>query len=218
MIRAIAFDMDGVIIDSHPVHRRAWRKFLATVGVAVTDEELEFILEGRRREEILRHFLGDIPLCTIEEYGHRKDQFFQEDFDEITLLPGVREFLKIIAGSGMASAVATSASHSRTWGTLRRLGLGNHFAAVVTGDDVAQGKPDPAVYLLTARRLQVDPKHVLVLEDAACGVVAATGAGMKCVGVSSNGRADALRRSGAEFIIPDFRDSSIERLLQFSST
>lgn len=216
MIRAIAFDMDGVIIDSHPVHRRAWRKFLATVGVTVTDEELEFILEGRRREDILRHFLGDIPPGTIDEYGHRKDQFFQDDFNEITLLPGLREFLKLIAASGMPSAVATSASHARTWGTLRRLGLGSHFAAVVTGDDVAFGKPDPAVYFLAAHRLQVEPKHVLVLEDAPCGVVAATAAGMKCVGVSSNGRADALRRCGAEFVIPDFRESSVERLLQLS--
>jgi len=61
MIEGVVFDMDGVLIDSHPVHRIAWSKFLATVGKSVSEEGLGFILAGRRREEILRHFLGDLP-------------------------------------------------------------------------------------------------------------------------------------------------------------
>jgi len=59
-IRAVAFDMDGVLIDSHPAHRAAWRKFLLSLDRHVSDDELSFILEGRTRNEILRHFLGDL--------------------------------------------------------------------------------------------------------------------------------------------------------------
>src|SRR6266851_3382230 len=60
MIRGVVFDFDGVIVDSHPVHKRAWRKFLESVGETASEEELQFVLDGRKREDILRHFLGDL--------------------------------------------------------------------------------------------------------------------------------------------------------------
>jgi HAD superfamily hydrolase (TIGR01509 family) len=214
MIRGIVFDMDGVIIDSHPVHRRAWRKFLATMGVSVSDQELDFILEGRRREDILRHFLGDLPSSMIADYGHRKDQFFEENFDDIRLIPGVREFLGALSTAGIWAAIATSASSARTRATLRRLGLEKNFRTVVTADDVGAGKPDPTVYLLAGQRLGLFPEELLVLEDAPCGVLAAKAAGMKCIGVSTNGRAEALRRCGAQSVIPDFVGLGVEHLLQ----
>lgn len=218
MIEGMIFDMDGVIIDSHPVHRDAWRKFLATVGKTVSNEELDFILEGRRREEILRHFLGCLPASKIVEYGHQKDLFFQENFQSVKLIPGVCDVFDRLETLGLGAAVATSASAGRTWGTLRRLGLDKKFVVIVTGDDVDAGKPDPAVYTLTAERMNLSPDKLLVLEDAPCGVQAAKSAGMRCVGVSTNGRADVLRRCGAEFVIPDFRNGSIEKLLQLSSS
>jgi HAD superfamily hydrolase (TIGR01509 family) len=216
MIEGIIFDMDGVIIDSHPVHLDAWAKFLATVGQEVSREELGFILEGRRREEILRHFLGHLPTSKIAEYGRQKDLFFQEKFEDVKVIPGVLEFLEKLEALNLKAAIATSASAVRTWGTLRQLGLDDRFSAVVTGDDVKAGKPDPEVYNLAANRMKVAPTNLLVLEDAPCGVQAAKAAGMRCVGVITNGRAELLRRCGAEFVIPDFRDSSVERLLQLS--
>jgi HAD superfamily hydrolase (TIGR01509 family) len=216
MIEGIVFDMDGVLIDSHPIHRRAWRKFLATVGTNVGEEELGFILEGRRREEILRHFLGDLPDSKIAEYGHQKDQFFEEHFGDVRLIPGVRQFLETLEVAGLKAAIATSASSVRTWGTLRRLELDKKFTTVVTGDDVDAGKPDPAVYELASKRMNLIPQKLLVLEDALCGVQAAKSAGMRCVGVSTNGRAEMLRQCGAEFVIPDFLDESIEKLLQLT--
>jgi HAD superfamily hydrolase (TIGR01509 family) len=214
MIEGIVFDMDGVLIDSHPVHRIAWSKFLATVGKSVTAEGLGFILAGRRREEILRHFLGDLPESKIAEYGHQKDLFFEENFQDVRLIPGVSRFLETLRTAGLDAGIATSASSARTWGTLRRLKLDQEFTAVVTGDDVKAGKPDPEVYRLAAQRMNLRPEHLLVLEDAPCGVQAARLAGMRCVGVSTNGRAELLRQCGAELVIPNFIDLSIETLLQ----
>jgi len=216
MIEGIVFDMDGVLIDSHPVHRVAWSKFLATVGRSVSDEGLSFILAGRRREEILRHFLGDLPESKLAEYGHQKDLFFEENFHDVKLIPGVREFLESLEIAGLKSAIATSASSARTWGTLRRLGLGEKFSTIVTGDDVDVGKPDPAVYRLVSQRMNLPPAKLLVFEDAPCGVEAAKSAGMRCIGVSRNGRAEMLLQCGAEAIVPDFVNLSLEMLPHLS--
>jgi beta-phosphoglucomutase len=214
MIEGVIFDMDGVLIDSHPVHRIAWRRFLASVGKQVPDEQLNFILEGRRRDEILQYFLGDLPEVTIVEYGRRKEDFFQENFKDIKLIPGVAGFLEELRRDGVKTAIATSASSYRTRRTLQLLNLEDKFAAVITGDDVTAGKPDPAVYRLAAEQLNLGSSQILVLEDAPSGVQAAKAAGMRCVGVTSNGRAEALRRAGADHIIPDFVDLSTEELFK----
>lgn len=216
MIEGIIFDMDGVLIDSHPVHREAWRKFLATLGKVVSDEELSFILEGRRRDEILRYFLGELPESKIIEYGHQKDRFFRESFGKVRLMPGVSQFLETLASLGLKAAIATSATARRTLGTLEHLSLQRHFAVIVTGDDVTAGKPDPGVYKLAAERMNMSPETLLALEDSPCGVQAAKSAGMKCVGISVDGCADALERCGAEFVIPDFGTPSVEKLLHLS--
>jgi len=214
MLKGVIFDMDGVLIDSHPVHRQAWRRFLATLGRDIHDDQLDFILEGRRREEILRYFLGNLPAETVKEYGQQKDEFFQENFKDVQLIPGIQPFLETLEAAGMQASIATSASSSRTWGTLQRLKLDNKFVTVVTGDDVTAGKPDPAVYRLAAQRMNLSPDELLVLEDAPCGVQGAKSAGMRCFGVTSNGRMEALRRAGADHIISNFLDLSIEKLLQ----
>jgi len=215
MLRGLIFDMDGVLIDSHPVHRKAWRRFLATIGKEVDDEQLDFILEGRRREEILRYFLGDLPAGMMAEYGQLKEKFFQENFTDVRLIPGIDAFLDEARAAGFQLGLATSASAYRTRETLRQLQLENTFRATITGDDVPAGKPDPSVYRLAAERMRVSSKQLLVLEDAPCGVRAAQAAGMRCIGIASNGRADALRQAGAEAIIPNFLQFSVKNVLAF---
>lgn len=218
MIEGIVFDMDGVLIDSHGVHRLAWSKFLASVGRTVTDRDLDFILEGRRRDDILRHFLGDLTESEIERYGRLKGQFSEENFKDVKLMPGVREFIAELAPRGLKTGLATSAGLSRTWGTLGRFGLEDKFNAVATADEVSSGKPDPAVYYLVSSRMGIAPENILVIEDAANGILAAKSAGMRCVGLSSNDRSDVLLESGAECIIPDFHEHSVTKLLRLVSS
>jgi HAD superfamily hydrolase (TIGR01509 family) len=212
MLEGIVFDMDGVLIDSHPVHRAAWRKFLSSLGRQVDDRGLDFIMEGRRRDEILRHFLGDLPVEVVAEYGRIKDRFFQEKFDSIALIPGIMAFLSHLKTKGIPAAVATSASANRTRATLCRLNLEHLFVAVVTGDDVPVGKPNPAIYQLVAQRMALPLETLLVLEDAPSGVEAAIAAGMRCIGVGTNGRTDALIRAGAEHVIPNFLGLSVRKI------
>jgi len=211
-VRGMVFDMDGVLIDSHSVHRRAWRNFLNSIGRRTTEKELDFILDGRKREEILRYLLGDLPPDQIEEYGILKDKMLQEIGDEVQSIPGVIEFLEDLSEAGIRMAVATSASRRRVESTLMALDLGRFFQTIVTGDDVDAGKPDPAIYRLASARLHEAPGNLLAVEDAVSGVKSATAAGIKCIGVANALRSELLRAAGADPVIPDFRGLSFEQL------
>jgi len=203
-IRAVAFDMDGVLIDSHPAHRAAWREFLLSLNRRVSDDELSFILEGRTRNEILRHFLGDLSEHEFAQYGKQKDELFRSLEHQIDPVPGAIEFVRELHRHGIVSAVATSASEIRTFSTIERLGLAEHFETIITASDVSRGKPDPMVYQVACERMGVPPQHALAFDDAPAGIRAAALAGMRCVGVSSNGLAPQLIQAGAESVIPNF--------------
>ena len=212
LLRGIVFDMDGVVIDSHPAHRRAWQKFLHAVGRDVTDTELDFVLDGRKRDEILCYFLGELNPEQITQYGALKDEMLQQLGEGLRPLPGIIEFLNSLSHAGIRIALATSAGRRRTRGTLEELGLAHYFEAIVTGDEVGKGKPDPAIYRLAAQTLEETPESLLVVEDAVSGVKSARAAGMRCLGVASPQRAEALRDAGADPVISDFRSLSLAQL------
>lgn len=203
-IKAVVFDMDGVLINSHPTHLAAWKMFLGSLGSTVSDHELAFILEGRTRTEILSHFLGSLPDCELQEYGRRKDEIFRRMEHKIDAIPGVVDFVRALHEHEIATAIATSASEIRTFSTIERMGLAEHFEIVITASDVVAGKPDPMVYRLACERLGVDPASALAFDDAPAGVQSARSAGMRCIGVSSNGLARQLLAIGAERVITDF--------------
>jgi beta-phosphoglucomutase len=204
MINAVIFDLDGVLIDSHPIHKKAWSRFLASVGKPVNDQELEFILDGRKREDILIHFLGALTRQQVIDYGRRKEQLFREEAQHVGMVAGIERFLGELRQRRVPMAVASSGSSSRVHFMLRSLGLQTCFSAVVTGDDVPSGKPDPAIFRSAAEQLGSPPTETLVFEDAVSGVHAAKAAGMRCVGVANNGRGELLRHAGADHVITDF--------------
>lgn len=203
-LRGVVFDMDGVLVDSHPAHRKAWRLFLHTLGRDVGDSELDFILDGRKRGDILRHFLGDCPEHELEEFGRRKDGILRKIQLSVVPVPGVIRLVHELRGCGVALAVATSASRSRARSTLVELGLLDCFDAVVTGEDVQHGKPDPGIYLLACDRLQLESNCLLAVEDAVSGIRAAVAAGLRCLAVALHQAPETLRSAGAAHVVPDF--------------
>jgi len=209
MLNGVIFDFDGVIVDSHAAHMKAWKEFLLSKGKTLSDADLSFVREGAKREEILRHFLGELSTDQIASYGAEKEKLFQASARELKLVPGFTEFLLQLDSAALPSAVATSGSRSRVEQTLKSLNLCKRFRAVVTGNDVARGKPDPDLFLLAAQALQVDPGRILVCEDAVSGVLAAKTAGMKCIGIAANGREFLLTQAGADLVIKDFAHTSL---------
>lgn len=198
--------MDGVIVDSHPAHRSAWKEFLRTLGKELSDSELDFIMDGRKREEILAHFLGPLDEAQLRNYGKMKNDLFSRAASDVAPIPGVFPFIDSLEREGIEMAVATSASASRTRFTLKRMGLLHRFRAVVTGDEVPKGKPDPAIYQLACKRLNCPPRAAVALEDAASGVRAAKSAGVKCAAIADDTRRDLLLAAGADAVLHDFVD------------
>jgi len=204
MLRAAIFDMDGVIVDSHPVHKKTWRRFLELLGKDIDEEHLNFIMEGRKRDEILRYFLGELSDEQVRALGHRKEQLFREESADMKAIEGLREFLQQLSEAEIRLAVASSGSNGRVNYVLDLLDLRHYFQAIVTGDQVTYGKPDPTIFRVACEQLRVRPSETLVFEDSVSGVRAAKTAGMRCVGVATNGIIAVLVEAGADHIIPDF--------------
>jgi len=204
MLRAAIFDMDGVIVDSHPVHKKTWRKFLESLGKEIDEEHLNFIMEGRKRDEILRYFLGELFDEQVRALGHQKEQLFREESADMKAIDGLREFLWQLSEAKIRLAVASSGSNGRVNYVLDLLDLRHYFQAIVTGDQVKYGKPDPTIFRVACDHLRVQPSETLVFEDSVSGVRAAKAAGMRCVGVATNGIIAILIEAGADHIIPDF--------------
>ena len=215
-IHAVVFDMDGVLIDSHPAHLAAWAEFLRAEGITPDKESLSYVLEGRTRNEILHHFLGELTEAELAHHGHRKDDIFRSLERHIQLTPGVRDFLAQLDSAGIPRAVATSASEIRTASTIERLGIGDFFEVVVTAADVKKGKPHPDVYQLACARLGVRADDALAFDDAPAGVLAARSAGLRCIGVDANGTKDRLLAAGAETVITSFAGQSFHELCRVS--
>ncbi|HEY2912287.1 MAG TPA: HAD family phosphatase [Candidatus Angelobacter sp.] len=209
MIGGVIFDFDGVIVDSHPAHMQAWEALLHSKGRAVSHAELSFVREGAKREEILRHFLGELTPEQITRYGAEKDKLFQADASELKLVRGLAEFLLQLDAAALPSAVATSGSRARVEQALKAFNMHNRFRSVITAEDVGRGKPDPALFLLAARALQTAPDRILVCEDAVAGVAAAKTAGMKCLGIAANGRESMLKQAGADIVVKDFSHTNL---------
>jgi len=212
MLAGVIFDMDGVVVDSHPAHMLAWKMLLEELGKNLSESDLDFVLDGHRREEILRHYLGELTADQVKEYGSRKDALYREAAQELKTIRGLEEFMNQLAAAGIAMAVASSAGRQRVEQTLEKLRLAKRFRAVVTGDDVVKHKPDPAVFLMAAQEMGVRAESILVCEDAAVGVIAAKSAGMKCLGIAVEGREAQLRQAGADRVVRDFREVRLEEV------
>jgi beta-phosphoglucomutase len=212
MLRAVIFDLDGVIVDSHPAHLQAWKTFLHSLEKNVSDNDLQFVLEGYKREVILRHFLGDLSAEEVKYYGAQKDALFRDSMQELKTVAGFSRFFDSVQAAGLPMALASSASRWRAEYILNRLGLASAFRAIVTGDDVASGKPDPAIFQIAAEALNTDPGDILVCEDAVSGVEAAKRAGMKCLAIAANGRRPLLEEAGADVVVGDFTEARLAEL------
>lgn len=200
----LVFDMDGVLLDSHPVHRRAWRELLRAAGREVSDVELEFVMEGATREEILHHFLGPLTPQQAALYARQKEAIFRQEEDRVQTTEGLDVFLDLVDSASIPMAVATSASRIRTTRMLENHALAGRFAAVLTGDDVPGGKSSPAIFLRACEQLRANANEVLVIEDAITAVKIVKQIGMKCIGIAAGKRGPGLVKAGADLVVPNF--------------
>ena len=178
--------MDGTLVDNMRFHVEAWKRMLAENGIEADANEFLVNTAGKTNREIIPSFFANETEEKLLELGLRKETIYRELFlPERRAVEGATEFLEAAQSLGVKMAVATAAPVANMEFVLDGLDLRRFFDAITTAADVVNGKPNPEVFLKSAEKLNVEPKHCLVFEDAINGFEAANRAGMKSVGIAT---------------------------------
>jgi beta-phosphoglucomutase len=210
MAAALIFDLDGVIVDSNPIHVLAWRRYLEACGRRLPPGADRLIF-GRRNDQIVRDLFGDgLSPEQIAAHGAAKEALYRRLMGPLLrerLVPGVADFLR---RARLPAGLASNAERANVDFVLDQAGLRPYFRVVLDGAQAARPKPDPEIYLEAARRLGVPPQACVVFEDSPAGVQAARAAGAQVVAV----RTTYQEFAGAELAIRDFLDPELEAWLR----
>lgn len=208
---AMVLDMDGVIVNSNPLHTKAWKLYNRRHGIDA-GETLAERMYGMRNDEIVRDFFGPhLSAAEIAAHGAAKERLYRELLEpelEESLVPGVRHLLARHAGQPVG--LATNAEPANVDLVLDMGGLRAYFRVIIDGHQVRYPKPHPEIYLLAARLLSVEPRNCIVFEDSFSGIQAARAAGARIVGL----RTTHPELPGADLAIDDFLSPALEPWLR----
>lgn len=204
-LKAVLFDMDGVLCDSEPfICEAAMRMFSDVYQISVKEDDfLPFVGTGEDR------YLGGVA----EQYGidlqmpadkvATYEKYLEIIKGRMPPLPGVHDFITAARAAGLKLAVNSAADRMKVEGNLAEIGVSaDSFDAVVTGSDITHKKPHPEGYQTAAANIGIDPRHCLVVEDAINGIEAGCAAGAMCLGLSTSFDADKLSAAGARYTAP----------------
>jgi beta-phosphoglucomutase len=210
--RAAIWDMDGVLVDSGRYHYEAWRVLALELGREFGEEQF-WPTFGRRNQEIIREYFGDFPPDELERLAAHRDRIYLNLIPaRLSPMPGALALLRGLAERGYRQAVASSSPFENVHTVLEALGIKQYFSAVITAENVKAGKPNPEVFLVAARALQVAPTDCVVFEDAVAGVVAAKAAGARCIAVTTSRSAEALARAQADLVVSSLTQVTPDRV------
>ncbi len=205
-IEAVIFDLDGTLVDSEPNYLVSDRAFFALWDIDFT-KEINDGMMGRGTMDffrILARLFPASPLTALpfEERIARRDSYYLDFLASRNLaFPVMSELVEVLHGRGLPLAIASGSSPTVINATLAATGLASRFSVVLSSSEVSKGKPDPEVFLETARRLGVSPQRCLVFEDAVHGLTAAKRALMRCIVFPAPG-SDLSLYSAADRIFP----------------
>jgi beta-phosphoglucomutase family hydrolase len=194
---AAIFDWDGVVIDSSAQHEKSWELLAAEIRKPLPAGHFKKGF-GKKNQVIIPDLLDwSHDPEEIRRLGDRKEELYRELVRQggMVILPGARELLAALKASGIPRAVGSSTPRSNLDSIFASTGLNGFFDAVVSADDVVNGKPAPDVFLKAASLLGIPPQRCVVLEDALFGIEAAHRAGMKVVAVATTNPRDLLRHA-----------------------
>lgn len=211
-IRAVIWDLDGVIIDSAQEHLKAWQRLARETGVTFTEERF-WSTFGQRNDAIIPTVWGKLPPERIHELADRKEAYFREYVRETAApLPGAIELLSALHDASYLQALASSTPLANIQLISEALGLRRYISVFISGETVPHGKPAPDVFLKAAEELGVEPAKCLVIEDAVAGVEAAHASGMRCIAVAGERDLPGLRK--AEMMVRNLREVTVARIRQ----
>lgn len=217
-LKGIIFDFNGVIVDDYPLQKEAWSEISRQIrGRDVSDREMLDDIRGKPREDIIS-WLGKDKLKTdkISEYSTRKQVLIQELYRQspyFCLNKGLENLLAVIKKSNIPIAIATSSGYDSIVFSFEKLNLGRwfDFENVVYFDGTYPGKPAPDSYLRAAKKLNLNPRDILVFEDALSGITSAYRAGIRnIIAVGTDDRLEFLaKQNGVVKVIHDFTEFNL---------
>ncbi len=208
------FDMDGVIVDTEPVHRYAYFKHFEELNIPVT-EEMFTSFTGNSTRNVFQRIKDIFNLeHEVEDLIQRKRAIFNDAFDykeDLELLEGVEKLIKDLHQNGMQLILASSASKVTIERVFKRFGLHQYFTHIVSGEDFPKSKPHPAIFEHAASLSIAAKENCIVIEDSTNGVKAAKAAGIYCVGYNSI-HSKLQNLSEADVVINHFEELSFEKI------
>lgn len=209
-LKAVIWDMDGVIVDSGPVHFASWHDTLRQYDLNVTTAQLRRMF-GMTSPEVVRLLFGpQVDEAFVNDLCEEKERQFRESIrHSASYLPGAEYWLRTFQQLSIRQALASSGSQENVDAVLDALNARGFLDVVVSGKNLPS-KPDPAVFLLAAHKLNIPKENCLVIEDAIAGVAGAKNAGMKCLAVATTNQPSELK--GADVILETLETLNIDTL------
>ena len=212
---ALIFDMDGVLVDSEPLHKRAKELAFAEVGL-ILPESVYDSYKGRPDRTMMPEVLSAHGRASHAELvTERKKHFYEQIEHELQPIPGAAEFVRW-AATRFRLALATSATPRNRAAALRMLQLEDCFQSIVDTDRFQRPKPDPEIFQVAERDLALSPDQCWVIEDSIAGIGAAKAAGELTVGITTTFSREALLAAGADLVVNSFAElrGTLEKELQ----
>jgi len=212
MYQALLFDLDGTLVDSDPLHHRAFAHFLEPAGHTVDEAFFHERIHGRTVPEIFAELMPGEDPARLDAAKEEKFRTLLEDYD-LPVTPGAAALLEAADAKGIPAAIATNGSHANAEAVLRRIGFTPRFKAVVSAEHCARGKPSPDPFLRAAERGGADPRRCRAFEDSGAGIASARAAGTTVVALTTVLSREAALAAGAHHVIDTFEAPELAELI-----
>jgi HAD superfamily hydrolase (TIGR01509 family) len=214
MIKTVIFDMDGVIVDTEPVHHFAYNQLFKQLQIEISPE-LYASFTGNSTKNIFEKLKAEFDLPhDVETLVNWKRELFNEAFDhkeDLYLLEGVEHLIQDLHANGMQLILASSSATVTINRIFNRFNLFRYFSHIVSGEDFPKSKPHPAIFLKAAELSETPSAQCIVIEDSTNGILAAKAAGIYCIGYDSvNSKMQDY--SSADQIITNFRELNYQKI------
>ncbi len=214
MLKAVLFDMDGVIVDTEPLHHKAYQQMFSKVGIEVSSSMYEGFT-GQSTYDICKQLCSHFELKqNPQELVQLKRDFFTKLFfedDDLQLINGVEQLIKNYFDNGLTLILASSASMFTINNVMKRFNLDPYFSEKLSGADLKASKPHPEIFINAAKAARVLQNECFVIEDSTNGIKAAKGAGIFCVAYKSE-HSKNQDYTLADMVISDYNEISFDRI------
>jgi len=215
-LKAVIFDLDGIVVNTVPLHFKAWKKMFSEYGKDFSFQDYKEKVDGIPRIDGAKAILPQLSQQELKKAASKKQNYFLEFLEKegVKVYESTLNLIKNLRKESIKVAVISSSKNCLY--ILKKANIDNLFDVIITGNDIKRGKPHPDVFLLAIERLNLSPKQCVVFEDAVLGAEAAKMAGIRCVGVDRYNNPERLR--GADLVIADVNQIDIEQLKQLISS